>query len=547
MAYPLFHPRNPEPPPGQLTASEFARVFPGEDDHIEFKQGLSEARVAEAVTAFSNADGGVILLGVRPTGEPVGIDGSGETRARVHRLVARIHNPGRYELESVTVGGRTVLVLSVDRRHNGFAQTPDGRVLARRAAQNVTLVGGELQGLLARRSLVRFETQPTDTPLAAASARRLRELADAWGWPDDDALPDRLAEKGLTTRDGRQVVLTIAGSLYLLDHPGSNRRKYHVEVFRYRDESNRYDRRLAIDGPLPDQVRHTTQVIQDELGFDLVVVGTQRYDLPRVPAPALREAIANAVAHREYEDARRAVRVELRPGRITITSPGPLPEPVTVRNIRDQNAPRNVAVIDTLRRFGLAEDAGRGVDVIEDAMEAYLLARPEFVDDGGSVTVTLSTTSAVTPEERAWLVGLDRDESFTAEERRLLLLASREGTVTNGRARATLGIDSVEARRVLVGLRDRGILVRHGARGGAQYHLASGLTPPSARVFTPADLRSTILELAGTGAVTNERVREATGLDRAAVTRALMALVDDGVIERHGERRGTTYTLASGR
>jgi ATP-dependent DNA helicase RecG len=293
-------------------------------------------------------------------------------------------------------------------------------------------------------------------------------------------------------------------------------------------------------------VRRTTQVIQDELGFDLVVVGTQRYDLPRVPAQALREAIANAVGHREYEDPRRAVRVELRPGRVVITSPGPLPEPVTVRNIRDQNAPRNIAVIDTLRRFGLAEDAGRGVDVIEDAMEAYLLARPEFVDDGASVTVTLSTTSAVTPEERAWLLGLDQDASFTADERRLLLLAAREGTVTNGRARGTLGIDSVQARRVLAGLRNRGILVQHGARGGAQYQLASGLTPPGARIFTPADLRSTILDLARTGAVTNEQVRAATGLDRAAITRALQSLVDEGDLARRGERRGTTYTLANG-
>jgi predicted HTH transcriptional regulator len=182
---------------------------------------------------------------------------------------------------------------------------------------------------------------------------------------------------------------------------------------------------------------------------------------------------------------------------------------------------------------------------MEDAMEAYLLARPDFVDDGTSVTVTLSTTSTVTPEERAWLLGLDRDESFSPEERRLLLFAAREGSVTNGRARAALGIDSVEARRVLVRLRDRGILVQHGARGGAQYVLASGLTPPGARIFTPADLRSTIIDLARTGAVTNEQVRDATGLDRAAVTRALQSLVDDRVLERHGERRGTTYTLAS--
>lgn len=72
--------------PASLTRAEFANSFPGEGHYVEFKQGLSENRVVEAATAFSNADGGVILLGVRPDGTPVGIHNDGEQRARVHRL-----------------------------------------------------------------------------------------------------------------------------------------------------------------------------------------------------------------------------------------------------------------------------------------------------------------------------------------------------------------------------------------------------------------------------------------------------------------------------
>lgn len=220
---------------------------------------------------FSNAGGGVILLGVNADGRPVGIGADGELQARVHRVVARVHNPGRYALDPLRVGERAILVLSVDRRHDGFAQAPDGRVLARRAAQNVTLLGAELQDLLSRRALARFETQPTDIRLSQASPDRLHELAGAWRWRDDGSLPERLVEKGLAVRDGRHLVLTVAGSLYLQDGAPIDPRKYHVEVFRYRDESTRYDRRITIDGPLPSQVRHTTQTLLDELGIDLVV------------------------------------------------------------------------------------------------------------------------------------------------------------------------------------------------------------------------------------------------------------------------------------
>ncbi len=544
MAYPALHPRREDEPPHQMSLSEFTRTWPAEGHYVEFKQGLPEHKVAEAVAAFSNADGGVIMLGVDSNGRPVGIDDSGELKARVHRVVARVHNPGRYRLDILTVGDKQVLVLAVDRRHDGFAQTPDGRVLIRREAQNATLVGSELSEFLARHSLVRFETQPTTIDLQKSSPVLRQQVANAWDWRNEDTLTDRLVEKGLATHEARRTVLTVAGSLYLLEDPSTDQHKYHIELFRYRDESTRYDKRQAIGGPLPEQVRRATHTVLDELGIDLVVIGTQRHEIPRLPPEVLREAISNAVAHRTYEDARRPVRIEVRPGRVVITSPGPLPEPVTVENIREQNAPRNVAIINTLRRFGLAEDAGRGVDVMEDAMAAHLLAAPKFVDDGTSVTVTLSTESTITSEERAWLLSLESDQSISPDERRLLLLAAREGSLTNARARTALGIDSVAARRLLTDLRDRGLLTQHGIRGGAQYTLARSLTPSPVRGLTPEELDTVILELAATGPITNEKARDATGADREIILRRLNALVESGGLVRHGERRGTVYSLA---
>ena len=75
----------------------------------------------------------------------------------------------------------------------------------------------------------------------------------------------------------------------------------------------------------------TTRLLTEELGADLVVLGVRRHELPRLPEAVLREAVANAVAHRVYESSSRPVRVELRPDAVTITSPGPLPEPVSCR------------------------------------------------------------------------------------------------------------------------------------------------------------------------------------------------------------------------
>lgn len=133
-------------------------------------------------------------------------------------------------------------------------------------------------------------------------------------------------------------------------------------MFRYRDDAaTTEDKRYRITWPLPRQVTEAAARVTDEIGTDVAVVGLHRYELERIPLPVLPEAVANAVAHRVYEDTRRSVRIDIRRTKVSITSPGPLPEPVTVDNIREQNAARNAEVIATLRRFRLAEDAGRGV------------------------------------------------------------------------------------------------------------------------------------------------------------------------------------------
>ena len=336
----------------------------------------------------------------------------------------------------------------------------------------------------------------------------------------------------------------MAGALYLLPEPRKVLGKTYVEVFRYRGEGPDYDRRVEITGPLPQQVERATAFVLEDVGHDLVVLGLRRHELPRIPEVVLREAVANAVAHRSYEAKGTAVRIEIRPDRVVVTSPGGLPEPVTVENIREQNAARNVDVIRTLRRFGLAEDAGRGVDVMQDEMAAHLLEPPEFADEGSSVTVTLRLAATVTAGERAWVGELEGRGDLVPRDRLLLVSAARGEVLTNSRAREVLGADSVAARLALQRLRDAGFLVQEGERGGAEYRVNPELGPPPGLRMTRTDVADLVLEMAREGPLTNAIVRGRTGLDRAEARILLSRLVAAGRLERHGERRGTRYVLA---
>ena len=542
MAYPLFHPDCSSPTSSMLDAAAFPHEFPGESRHVEFKQGASADRIVRAVTAFSNTDGGVILVGVAPDGRPVGTAADGEALARLHRMVGAVHDGGRYDITAVAVGHRTIAVIGVARRRQGFAQTPDGQVVVRRDAMNVTLMGAQLAEFVTRNALTRFETTALDAALEDADPEELDHLAAAYGWSSDVA--ERLVEHGMVVRDGPRIRLTVAGALYLLAEPHRTLGKSYIEIFRYRDDAaTTEDKRFRVAGPLPRQVEDAAARIVEEIGSDVVVLGLRRYELDRLPLRVLREAIANAVAHRVYEDNRRSVRVEIRPTRVRIVSPGPLPEPVTVENMREQNAARNLAVIGTLRRFRLAEDAGRGVDLMQDVMAEQLLDAPRFVADDATVTVELPLTSTVSPAERAWVAEIESRGELRANDRVLVVHAARGLTLTNTSARELLGVDSTHARAALRRLCDADLLVREGAKSGARYVLAADIAPPPGLRLSRANLHELVLDLARSSPVTNQLVRERLSVDRVEALRVLGELVEAGKLVRLGERRGVRYEL----
>ena len=103
MAYPLFHPGSTDPQPIFLSREAFAGAFSSESEYIERKTGVSAATIQETVVAFSNADGGVILIGVTDSGEVVGRDLTQGVVDDLHRILRESHEPGRYSIRSLAV------------------------------------------------------------------------------------------------------------------------------------------------------------------------------------------------------------------------------------------------------------------------------------------------------------------------------------------------------------------------------------------------------------------------------------------------------------
>jgi len=524
----------------EYSHEDFARLVARESDHVERKTGVGNEPLQEVLVAFSNDDGGVVFVGVKDDGSVVGRVHDQGVDDKIHKAALAARDVGRYAISELTVAGRPIVAIEVRRREEGFAQTSNGRVLVRRGGRNVPLFGADLSTFIQERALRRFESTATGLTRGDADPVLLREVCEAFGWPTRSRdLTIRLAEQGLSTREG---VLTIAGALFLT-RPGESLRqnKAIVEVRRYPEGSAEYDRRVEMGGPLHHQVRDATRFVIEELGTDLIVTGLYRHELPRLPEVVVREAIANAVAHRSYESHRTPIVVELRPGHVIVISPGGLPEPVTVATMRQAQAARNQDVIDVLRRFRLAEDAGRGIDVMEDEMAEALLEPPRFSADARSVRVELSLHGPITPRERAWIADLERRGALASEDRLLLVHAARGERLTNKAARAILSSSETEARSALHRLRDAGLVDQQGARGGAAYVLVHDLAPPAAYQMSPSELADLVVAEALSAPVTNATVRALTGLNRRQALDLLQGLVVSGRLVARGSRRGTSY------
>lgn len=521
-------------------------MFPQETEVVEFKQGLSATAIQDSIVAFSNSHGGLIFAGVANDGGIVGLEWTPSVVDQVTDIARAANSPGTVVVRPLIVGGRGITVIGVAPLREGFAQTSSGRVLVPLGTQRPALIGSALVRFIQERTASSFETVSIDAPLSEIPESLRSELVARLGISETRSLDQRLEELGLMNRVSGETRLTVAGALYLLEHPQRWLGKAYIEILRIPAGASTADRRVEINGPLPKQVEMAARFVQEELGIDEVVLGLRRHELPRLPQRVVREVIANAVAHRSYEQRGTPVRIELHPDRVVVQSPGGLVAPVTLATMRDQHAARNNTLIRLLRAFRLAEDQGRGIDLIEDMMRDELLAQPQFSATETSVTVALPLLSGTSPEERAWVREVESRGKIEARDRVLLVHARRGELLTNQRARELLNAGRDAAMHGLRRLADAGLLERMGTRGGTRYRLAEDLAPPAGLRLSRTELCELIMGLATHRPVTNQVVREATGLDRQAVLSLLDELVADGRLTRVGERRGTRYVIASG-
>ena len=463
--------------PPQLTDEAFWRLF-GRREHerLDFKRGVpTDAR--NAIAAMAMTQGGLIIHGVDERRNILGCPLSQNTQDRITRIAAECGVD--IQVREIAVGEKALTVCAVPEVRGRVVTTPDGRLLRRVDGDSLPLRGDALARFVREREQRAGEEEPiVSVNLAAFDLAAINQAlaADGRKAAGKGSLGRALADLGVAVAMPPPLgpsVLRAAAILFAAD-PRNFMRGVAVQLVRrigVGPEPGPTAVREECAAPLAETVDCCLRFIAKHSRRFELVAGARREALAEYPEAVLREALVNALAHRDYGLQGATIDVTVWDDRVEVRSPGPLPGHITLDNMRDEHYSRNPRIMRVLKTLGLVEEYGEGIDRMYREMESRLLAPPIFEATPSSVTVTLLNRALADVEDQAWLLALGGE--LTADERRVLLAARRNGAVTPRELRRTLPNADIET--LLAGARAKGLLTRIGQRGGACYVLSDAV------------------------------------------------------------------------
>ena len=369
------------------------RVAAGEDRHTEFKRGLDLSDIGRAICAFANTEGGVVILGVNNAREIVGVKADSEQVQE--RLTSFLHTGC-----STPVSARTgrhqdprgwVHWVEIPRQRGFEPLRYDGRVWIRRERSSVEPSPTELQELYNTFGYILTEERAIHgAAVDHIDMHSFRSYLNRLGFDtEEDPQPHRdddLRNRGVLTEIGGELLATLYGILAFGTDPQRypQTRNFRVECVAYAggDRASEVLQVAEAAGRLDDQVNRAVGWFLGLGRFESyrTLIREDRHLLPRA---AIREALVNAVTHRDYAITGSKVLVEVFDGRVDVTSPGALPNHMTVERVRAGANPRsrNDSVAYFMAAMGFMEQRGRGWLIMQREMREFNGTEPELVQD----------------------------------------------------------------------------------------------------------------------------------------------------------------------
>lgn len=470
----------------------------GETLTVEFKSDrrqISDKEIYEEIVSLANSAGGTLLIGVEDSGEVTGAaprHGSNTDPLRLQAAIFGNTVPSINTRVSVQkLDGPEVLAIEVDRYPEPCA-TASGKSLRRIIGgdgkpQSVPFYPRDQRSMRIDLGLLDFSAQPVESAafedLDPLEFERLRQaVARLRGDVNLKALSDSELAKALRLVETTDHGLTpnVAG-LLLLGRPDVIRKHLptHGAFFQVLDPMGTV---VADDTPFDSAAPLLRMFGEMELRFAArnqereVSVGLIRLPIPDYAPESFREAVNNALLHRDYSRMG-AVYIQRHPDHLLITNPGGFPEGITLQNILvHEPKPRNPRLAEAFKRIGLVEQTGRGVDRIFLGQLRFGRPVPDYArSDASGVRVVLRGGDA-SLEFAAYVFEEDRaGRPFSLDELLVLNQLFHERRIDSDSAARLLQKGAADGHAVLERLQERGLLEAKGEKRGRVYHLSAAM------------------------------------------------------------------------
>lgn len=448
----------------------------GESHFREFKSALEgepgskkkrlvkdiATNIAQTLVAFANADGGELLVGVEDSGEITGLPGfsAGELALLEEAPTTRVHTQTplptvrKYKLN---IDGCDVLYFSVPKSTEYVHITSDGRCLQRRDLESIPVAAEAIQFDRKERKSREYDREFIDGVSADdLSLDLVRAVADQVmkGMSPERCLQYlELGEYGLAQLRLRRAALLLFAKSPSKWHPRLQIRILKIdgdELLTGEDYNVISDQ--LVSGNILTLIDRAWDALRPHLvqtRFDKTARFEQRSIYPEL---ACREALLNAIAHRDYSDEGRGIEVYVFDSHLEVRNPGALLSSIRLDDIINQKGvhqSRNTYIARVLRELGYMRELGEGMRRIYDLMHKNELAPPKLQSSTDEFSITLTHHPLYSEKDLLWLSQFDQC-NLDREQKAVVLLGQDERVFSAQEVWDAVGIVDTEHYRKLV-------------------------------------------------------------------------------------------------
>ncbi|MDI9364313.1 MAG: ATP-binding protein [Flavobacterium sp.] len=393
---------------GESHFREFKSALEGRPDNKKPRQVKSIcADIGEALVSFANADGGAIIIGVEDDGTITGIPHSeDDVQAMLNSINTHVYKGQQLPLNNVNkliLDGKSILYFSVNKGTTMIYQLPDGRCVRRKDRTTIPASIDQIQFERQEIKSREYDSQYVDGAIVTdLDVRLLQGIADQYikGLSIERYLQQiglaEYAQNGLRLK--RAALLLFATDIDRW-HP-----RCQVRFLKVKGNSLEAGEKYnvvsddIVKGNIFELVIKSWEHLRSYLAYKTEFGTNSQFEQKYIyPEDAVREAILNAIAHRDYSIAN-AIEIYIFNDRMEIKSPGALISTLTIKNLYElegSHESRNALIARVLRENKLMRELGEGMKRIFSLMQKQELKKPELYSNGLWFRVTLSNKNHI--------------------------------------------------------------------------------------------------------------------------------------------------------